>query len=125
MSAKLVQKKKYYGSLLTIGIVGGVSILAFFLLKKHKVKVKEIIEEKEDEKVISKKYIITVGLKTVEVISRPNEFDEITLKSPLFTYTFKTLVENQKENDGFPPVGVTITNKLNKKEDIIILDNGL
>ena len=43
MCAKILKKKKYYGSLLTIGIVGGVSVLAFFLLKKHKVKVKDIL----------------------------------------------------------------------------------
>ena len=125
MCAKILKKKKYYGSLLTIGIVGGVSVLAFFLLKKHKVKVKDIIIEKEDDKIISKKYIISVGLKTIEVISKPNEFDEIDLKSPLFNYTFKTLVENQDKNDGFPQIEVIIKSRLNNNEEKIILSDAL
>ena len=58
MSAKLVKKKKSYTALVTIGVVGGISVLAFFLTKKHKVKINDIIEEKEGDKVVSKTYLL-------------------------------------------------------------------
>jgi hypothetical protein len=123
MGGKLVKKKKTITALATIGIIGGVTVLAFFLVKKHTIKINSIIEDKVGDKIISKKYLMNVGLRYVEVTSKPDEKDNFVLKEPVFTYTFDTIEE--KDKDGIPKVEVTIKNRFNKKENKIILEDAL
>lgn len=124
MSAKVVKKKKYYGSLITVGVVGGISVLAYFLVKKHKIKIKEIVEEKDGDKIIGKTYLISLGFRSIVILSKPDETDEYVQKEPIFNYTFKTNTDDLDE-DGIPKVSVNIKNKINKKEENIILDNAI
>lgn len=123
MSAKLVKKKKTYTALATIGIIGGISVLAFFLVKKHKIKLNSIIEDKVGDKVLSKKYLMSVGLRYIELTSKPDEQDNFVLNEPVYIYTFNTIEE--KDKDGLPKVEVTIKNRFNKKEDKLILEDAL
>lgn len=123
MSAKLVKKKKSYTALVTIGVVGGVSVLAFLLTKKHKVKINDIIEEKEGDKVVSKTYLLSVGLRYVEIKSTPDKYDEMVLNEPLFIYTFKN--SEEKDKDGLPKVEVVVKNRFTKKESSTILEDAL
>ena len=123
MGAKLVKKRKSYTALATIGIIGGVSVLAFFLVKKHKIKINSILEDKEGDKILSKKYLMNVGLRYVEITSKADEKDNFILKEPVYTYTFDTIEE--KDKDGLPKIEVTIKNRFNKKEEKIILEDAL
>jgi hypothetical protein len=123
MSAKIVKKKKSYTALATIGIVGGISVLAFFLIKKHRIKVNSIIEDKVGDKVNSKKYLMNVGLRYVELTSSLEEKDNFVLNEPIFIYTFSTI--DEKDKDGLPKVEVSIKNRFNKKEEKIVLEDAL
>jgi hypothetical protein len=123
MSAKIVKKKKTYTALATIGIVGGISVLAFFLIKKHRIKINSIIEDKVGDKVNSKKYLMNVGLRYVELNSSNEEKDNFVLNEPIYIYTFSTI--DKKDKDGLPKVEVTIKNRFNKKEEKIILEDAL
>lgn len=123
MSAKIVKKKKTYTALATIGIVGGISVLAFFLIKKHRIKINSIIEDKIGDKVNSKKYLMNVGLRYVELNSSNEEKDNFVLNEPIYIYTFSTI--DEKDKDGLPKVEVTIKNRFNKKEEKIILEDAL
>lgn len=120
MSAKIVNKKKYYTALATIGVVGGISVLAFVVLKKPKLKLSDIEPIKEGDKVVSKKYNIKLGLRNIEIISKENEVDELVVNVPLYIYTFKTIEE--KDSDGLPKVQVTIKSRINSTEEKQILD---
>lgn len=123
MSAKIVKKKKSFTAIATIGIVGGISVLAFFLTKKHKVKINDIIEEKEGEKILSKTYLLSVGLRYVEIKSSLTEQDTFILNEPIYIYNFKN--SSEKDKDGLPKVEVTIKNRFNKKESSTIIPDAL
>jgi hypothetical protein len=123
MSAKIVNKKKSYTALITIGVIGGISVVAFLLAKKHKIKINSINENKEGDNIVSKTYIISVGLRYVEINSKPNERDIFVLNEPIFIYTFNTIEE--KDKNGIPKVEVTIKNRFTKKEEKIILEDAL
>lgn len=123
MSAKIVKKKKSYTTLATIGIVGGITVLAFFLIKKHRIKINSIIEDKVGDKVNSKKYLMNVGLRYVELTSSLDEKDNFVLNEPIYVYTFSTI--DEKDKDGLPKVEVSIKNRFNKKEEKIILEDAL
>lgn len=123
MSAKIVKKKKSYTALATIGIVGGITVLAFFLIKKHRIKINSIIEDKVGDKVNSKKYLMNVGLRYVELTSSLDEKDNFVLNEPIYVYTFSTI--DEKDKDGLPKVEVSIKNRFNKKEEKIILEDAL
>ena len=123
MSAKIVKKKKTYTALATIGIVGGISVLALFLIKKHRIKINSIIEDKVGDKINSKKYLMNVGLRYVELSSSNEEKDNFVLNEPIYIYTFSTI--DEKDKDGLPKVEVTIKNRFNKKEEKIILEDAL
>lgn len=123
MSAKIVNRKKSYTALITIGVIGGISVVAFLLAKKHKIKINSINENKEGDNILSKTYIISVGLKYVEINSEPNERDTFVLNEPIFIYTFNTIEE--KDKNGIPKVEVTIKNRFTKKEEKIILEDAL
>jgi hypothetical protein len=112
--ANIVNRNKYYGTLATIGVVGGISVLAFVLLKKPKLKVTSIDEIRDGDKLISKKYNIKLGLRDLQMESTPFNTDEIKLNLPLFTYTFKTV--NVLDEDGFQKIEVLIKNRVNSKE---------
>jgi hypothetical protein len=123
MSAKIVNRKKSYTALITIGVIGGISVVAFLLAKKHKIKINSINENKEGDNILSKTYIISVGLRYVEINSKPNERDTFVLNEPIFIYTFNTIEE--KDKNGIPKVEVTIKNRFTKKEEKIILEDAL
>lgn len=123
MSAKIVNRKKSYTALITIGVIGGISVVAFLLAKKHKIKINSINENKEGDNILSKTYIISVGLKYVEINSEPNERDTFVLNEPIFIYTFNTIEE--KDKNGIPKVEVKIKNRFTKKEEKIILEDAL
>lgn len=123
MSVKIVKKGKSYTALATIGIVGGISVLAYFLVKKHKIKINSIIEDKVGDKVVSKKYLMNVGLRYIEITSKSDEQDNFVLNEPVFIYTFKTIEE--KDKDGLPKVEVIIKNRFNKKEEKTILEDAI
>ena len=123
MSAKIVNRKKSYTALITIGVIGGISVVAFLLAKKHKIKINSINENKKCDNILSKTYIISVGLRYVEINSKPNERDTFVLNEPVFIYTFNTI--EQKDKNGIPKVEVTIKNRFTKKEEKIILEDAL
>jgi hypothetical protein len=123
MSAKIVNRKKSYTALITIVVIGGISVVAFLLAKKHKIKINSINENKEGDNIVSKTYIISVGLRYVEINSNPNERDTFVLNEPIFIYTFNTIEE--KDKNGIPKVEITIKNRFTKKEEKIILEDAL
>lgn len=120
MGAKFVNKKKYYGALATIGIVGGISVLAVVVLKKPKLKIVRIDETQENGKVVSKKYEIQLGLRKLEIVSNPNERDNIKINLPLYVYEFNTT--DKLDSDGIPSVELKIKNRASGKTETKKLD---
>ncbi len=113
-------KKKYYGTLATIGVVGGVTVLAYVVLKKPKLVLKSIDENFDGDKLTSKTYNVKLGFRDLKIESTPFNSDEIDVKSPLYTYNFKTV--RVLDESGFQRIEVTIKNRLNSKEEKMFLD---
>jgi len=118
--ANIINRKKYYGTLATIGIIGGISVLAFVILKKPKLKVNSIDEVMDEDKLVSKKYNIKLGLRDLQIESTPFNNDEIKINLPLYAYTLRTV--NILDEDGFQKIEVLIKNRANSKEEKYFLN---
>lgn len=120
-----INKKKYYGSLATIAVVGGVSVLIFFLVKKPKLRLVSVDKLYDNDEIVSKKYNIRLGLRDIELelkkLDSNKQNDEIKINLPLYTYHFKA--SEIIDEDGFNKVDVHIKNKVNGKETNYVLQD--
>lgn len=97
--------------LITIGVVGIVGTVGYFVLRNPEFR---LVSMKLNEDKDSKTFTFKLGRQLHSVTVNKNSVIEQEFKFPLFVFSLTANSENKLDSDGFPTVTIVETNKITK-----------